>query len=182
MPDVAPGPADAALPPIVQVVLDALDPLPAAVYDGRFGLLAHNAAYRRAFPGIAAATGIERNALWQLLVHHEGQGLLTRAAVPRMVAVVRANFARHLGEPDWEVFVAALSDASPAFREAWRSQSVAAPGPQRKAFDYPGVGVVELDSASFSVAGTPEARMIVYTPADETSAARLAQLGGSRTG
>jgi transcriptional regulator with XRE-family HTH domain len=177
MPDVAPAPACPELPPQVQTVLDALDPVPAAVYDGRYFLLAHNARYGALFPAIAAADGLERNALWQLMVPAEKRcPLLTLEAIPRMVAIVRGHFARHLGEPDWELFVSTMSQASPEFARVWGTHEVAESGPQRKTFACPRGGTVDLESASFAVSGNPEVRMIVYTPATPADAAKLARL------
>jgi transcriptional regulator with XRE-family HTH domain len=179
IPDVAPAAAE--LPSQVQTVLDAVDPIPAAVYDGRYDLLAHNAPYADIFPAICVATGMARNALWQLLVDPSGDcPLLTLEAIPRMVAIARGNFSRHLGEPGWERFVAALTEASPEFARLWSTHDVADSGTLRKEFRCPAVGIVELESASFAIHGTPEARMLVYTPVTAADAAKLARLRARR--
>src|SRR5581483_6471892 len=47
-------------------VLDALDPTPACVYNGRYDLMACNESYAALVPGLVHADGIERNAVWQI--------------------------------------------------------------------------------------------------------------------
>lgn len=165
------------LPPDMQAILDALEPLPACVYDGKYDLLAANGTYGVLFPGLVRATGMERNALWQMFVAHPRMGEALEM-LPHMVALLRAGFARHLGEPDWELLVARLNAASPAFAEMWATHSVAEPLPQPKSFDCPGVGTVRLTSTSFALGGALEIRMIVYTPSTPADADRIGPLRG----
>src|SRR5882757_5088113 len=54
------------LPGEVPPVLDALEPKPACVYNGKYDLLACNESYAAMFPELATADGRERNALWQI--------------------------------------------------------------------------------------------------------------------
>src|SRR5262249_54448298 len=88
------------LPEVVLPVLDALDPNPACVYDGKYDLLACNESYAALFPPIATADGIERNALWQIFALGNCP-VQTDGLLPHMVATARANYARHVGEPEW---------------------------------------------------------------------------------
>src|SRR5690348_5383907 len=80
------------LAPEVQVILDSMAQLPAAVYNGRYDLLAWNRAYAALFPGLTSAPPAERNALWQIFM--VADCCLTIAnrqvEVPQMVATFRA--------------------------------------------------------------------------------------------
>ncbi|MGI5179374.1 helix-turn-helix transcriptional regulator [Dactylosporangium sp. CA-152071] len=174
-------PAGCPLEPQVQLILDSLT-LPACVYNGRYDLLAWNPVYADLFPDLVRRKGTERNALWHLYMTPKCCMPFVNLAdeLPLMTATMRANFARHIGEPAWENFVRDLSAASPAFAAAWQSHDVAVPGSRLKIFRHGDVGDLRLSTQSMLLAGTPEARLIVYTPADEATAAGLARLPGLR--
>ena len=90
-----------------------------------------------------------------------------------MVATLRASFAQHLNEPEWTSFIRRLSAASPQFAELWARQEVASPASHTKHFLHPTAGLLRLLSTSLVVADLPEARILVYTPADEETRRRL---------
>ena len=92
-----------------------------------------------------------------------------------MVATFRAAFGRHIGEPAWVSFVDRLRSASPEFTEMWDRQEVASPATRVKVFarNLIGVGEVRTTATSLAIASTPEARIVVYTPIDETDRAAL---------
>jgi hypothetical protein len=92
---------------------------------------------------------------------------------PRMVATLRASFAQHLNEPAWTGFVQRLSVASPEFAQLWTRHEVASPGSRTKHFLHPQAGLLRLRSTSLAVADMPEARIVVYTPADDETRERL---------
>ncbi|NUU20519.1 MAG: helix-turn-helix domain-containing protein, partial [Streptomycetaceae bacterium] len=52
--------------PQVQVILDHLDPLPAAVYNARWDVLAWNRTYSMIFPGVSTDRFTERNVMWSV--------------------------------------------------------------------------------------------------------------------
>jgi hypothetical protein len=93
VPDPA-GPDD--LPPEVQAILDSMALTLAAVYNGRYDVLAWNAPYAAWFPALVDAPPGERNALWHLFAAEPCCcTMLNRAEeVPRMVATLRATFGR----------------------------------------------------------------------------------------
>jgi transcriptional regulator with XRE-family HTH domain len=179
VPQVPPLDAGGHLDPEVQTILDHLDPLPAAIYNRRFDLLAWNRAYESLFPGLVQSPVETRNALWHIFTKPPCCSAMLNAdsEVPLMVATMRAAFAHHVGEPAWTGFVQRLAAVSPAFAHMWATHDVAEPGATRtKIFDNWCVGELRLRTSSFAVDGTPETRMTVYTAEDEQSAARLAAL------
>lgn len=165
---------EACVPDVVPAVLDALDPNPACVYSGKYDMLACNHAYAALFPFVARASGHERNALWQLFTHDPSDGRLCDwTLVPHMVAVARGNYARHVGDPEWEEWIARLSDASDEFAELWGTHEIALPMPQIKRFRAVDLGTVNMRTSSFGVVGMPEGRMIVYMPETAADAAKV---------
>ena len=94
-----------------------------------------------------------------------------------MIATLRANFANHLGEPDWVELVERLCAVNPEFAQAWASHPIAEPGsPVTKAFDCFGLGTVRVRATGFPVARAAESRMVVYIPETQADAALIAQL------
>jgi transcriptional regulator with XRE-family HTH domain len=173
----------ASLPEELPVILDALDPLPAAVYNERWDLLARNEGWLALFPA-------------QRLPSHRhgrqnGQGQPNGSADPcggnvlrgsfamnpcchsygereyelaLMVATLRAAYGRHLGEPEWTEFVDSMCADFEEFAEMWARHEVRRPGPRIKAIHHPGVGDLNVVATSMTIVGTPDARLVTYTP------------------
>jgi transcriptional regulator with XRE-family HTH domain len=159
----------ARVPPEHQTILDGLFPLPAAIYNSRYDLLAWNESYLALFPGLVRARPAERNALWQAFTAPSCCCTIANREeeLPQMVATLRAAFGRHVGEPAWTAFVRRLSMASPDFARMWAAHDVAGPQTRLKFFRCAGTGVFRMISTSLAVSANPEARMVVYTPAGE---------------
>ncbi|MFC1409843.1 helix-turn-helix transcriptional regulator [Streptacidiphilus sp. N1-12] len=163
--------------PELQGVLDALSPLPTAVSNSRYDILRWNSAYEALFPGLLLGPG-RRNSLWATATFPECCNAFVNRdqELPRMIAVLRAGYGRHVGEPYWEDFIRDLLAASPDFARLWAQQDVAAFSIRQKVFRHAAVGEMRLSAANFGVTGVPEARMVVYTPMDEESRERIAWL------
>nr|WP_239081982.1 helix-turn-helix transcriptional regulator [Streptomyces sp. SID9727] len=163
----------------IQGIIDALDPLPAAVYNARYDVLATNPGYRDIF-ALPAMRGTKvPNALWSLFTASEEDCPIVHRSqeLPLMAATLRSGYGRHVGEPAWETFIAALSEASPYFARLWRSGDVVPPGRRVKTFRHWAVaGEIRMTSVSLTINGLPECRIVTYTPADEESRALLGAL------
>ena len=168
--------------PEVQGIIDALDPLPAVVYNSRYDILATNPGYRDLFliPEIVDI-GVA-NALWTLFtVSERACPLMHREReLPVMVATLRSSYGRHVGEPAWEEFIRRLSAASPHFAELWAGGNVLPPGPRVKTFRHEAAGEMRMTSVSLSVDGMAECRIVAYTPADGEARRALALLRDRR--
>jgi transcriptional regulator with XRE-family HTH domain len=152
-----------------QGILDALDPLPAAIYNSRYDVRATNAAYRALWPMTSIVARWERNVLYKLFTVPQCCMNFVNSAeeLPWMVAQLRRSYGRHVGEPAWESFVALLVEESPTFAQLWASGNVAAPGKRVKTFTHEGIGVIHLTSTSLSIDGMAEHRFVIYTPVAE---------------
>ncbi|MFI6247954.1 helix-turn-helix transcriptional regulator [Streptomyces sp. NPDC051016] len=162
----------------VQGIIDALDPLLAVVYTSRYDVLATNSAYRDLFLVPETVRIGVPNVLWTLFtVPEEACPVAYREReLPMMVATLRSSYGRHVGEPAWEDFIRALSQASPDFARMWASGAVAQPGPRVKTFRHEAVGELRMTSQSLSIDGMPESRIVVYTPEDERTREKVASL------
>jgi transcriptional regulator with XRE-family HTH domain len=170
--DLCPG----ALPPHTQGVLDAFADNPACVYSGKYDLLAWNRPYGALFPGLADE-GAERNVLWHCFTAPEARNPLgSPELLCHMVATARSAYADHVGEPEWTLWIQRLSAASPAFATMWATNTVSEPMPTIKEFRCNQFGPFRAYTASFAIAGTPEARMVVYLPVEAEDRALLDRL------
>jgi transcriptional regulator with XRE-family HTH domain len=170
------------VPSDVVAVLDALDPSPACVYNGKYDLLACNESYAALFPYLVQADGIERNALWQMYAVPDRCPVTDADVCETMIATLRVNYANHVGEPDWTELIEALCAASPAFADGWASQRLNEPhAPMSKAFECFGLGTVRVRATGFPVARTLDTRtldtrMVVYLPETAADVALIAEL------
>jgi transcriptional regulator with XRE-family HTH domain len=167
------------LRPEVQAVLDALVPVPAVVYNGRFDVLAWNQTYEAFFPGLCMAPVTERNAVWQMFVTPACCSPVGERdnELRSMVGNVRAAYARHLGEPAWTSFVDRLCSVSPEFAAMWAEHDVAGPQNWVKLFIHNlGEHKARVVSTAFSIAASPEVKMVVYTPVDDEDREALTRI------
>ncbi|WP_163549830.1 helix-turn-helix transcriptional regulator [Candidatus Frankia nodulisporulans] len=180
--DVAPPPSIGDdmvdLPPEIRGILDALDPLPAAVTNARSDVLAWNEAYASLLPMIVSAAPPHRNTLWFAFTTpsccNPMRNLDEQAA--EYVAILRYRHIQHLGEPGWQEFVQGLSAASDRFARLWATHDVAPPRPCDKVYCYPAVGDIGLRATHLDLSGRPGIRLTVHNPVDETTRARLGWL------
>jgi hypothetical protein len=166
------------LRPQIQVVLDGLSPLPASVVTERFDVLAWNAAYEVLFRRMLQAPPEERNTLLYLFAGRECCSAVENRADQRaaLVAQLRAAYGHHVGDPAWTGFIRRMEAASPEFAAMWATQDVANPHYLAKVFRHPLYPRLEMTSTSFAVQGTSGARMVVYTPDNETTRAAVEEL------
>jgi hypothetical protein len=165
--------------------------MPATVVTERFDILAWNAAYAALFPppdgtglagtGLAgtglAGTGLAstgrqgRNSLLYCFTQPACCTGFENRAEQRaaMVAQLRAAYGRHVGDPAWTGFIAAMEAASPEFAAMWATQDVAQPASHAKVFRHPLYPRLAMTATSLTVQAAPGTRMVVYVPADHAT-------------
>ncbi|RMI35972.1 helix-turn-helix transcriptional regulator [Streptomyces triticirhizae] len=168
--------------PSVQLILDALDPLPAVVYNQRFDVLGHNARYAELFSVDSEPSMTGRNVMATMFtVRPELCPVVMREDELRtMVATFRSGYGAHIGEPFWEDFIRELAAVSPEFAAMWASGDVVPPGPRVKHFRHLSGNTLRMRSESLSVHGLPDTRMVVYLPDDEETRLLVEQAGEDR--
>jgi transcriptional regulator with XRE-family HTH domain len=179
IPEAAPPPEADLLPlPEVQQILDGLVALPACLINERFDVLAWNAAFAAVFPGVISVPKADRNTLWLCFTHPACcHPYINRAdQLGRMVAQLRAAYGRHVGEPAWTAFVRRLQAESPEFGRMWAEHEVAGPASYLKIFRHPAHPRLAIRTNSLAVLAAPGTRMVVYTPADDTTRSAVASL------
>ncbi|MGH3272978.1 MAG: helix-turn-helix transcriptional regulator [Streptosporangiaceae bacterium] len=166
--------------PTIQILLDKLDPYPAAVRNARFDLLGFNRSYEGLIGSLATLPFEERNVLWRAFTSPTAKAVLVdwEETTRRMVAEYRAAMAEHVSEPAWKCLVARLAAVSPEFVELWERHEVAAPENRTKRWLHARVGLLRLNYTHLWLSQRLGTRITTYTPADEETATRLSELGG----
>jgi hypothetical protein len=171
------------VPAPVLAILDALAPYPAYVLDEQWNVLGWNTSACCLLVDFAAVPPGQRNIMRLMFTNPQ-----LRECMPDWdldaslhVGMLRATLARHAGEPAWQRFLDEMREASPEFVEFWDRHELARPQTRRKRFQFPGIGIIRLESTSLWLSEQPGTRLNVHVPADNEAALALRRLVDSRS-
>ncbi|MFI7392008.1 helix-turn-helix transcriptional regulator [Streptomyces tendae] len=173
------GPAedDPGLPAAFQPVLDQLDPFPACLQTPLFDVVAYNRAYRFLFTDMDLIPPGERNCAVQFFTDPDWRSRYVDGdlVAARMVARMRTEIGTELEAAAAVGIVEDLRERSEEFARLWARHDVLPRQYETKRLDSPLVGRLQLNFVSTHVPDTGH-RMTVMTPADESTAQRLARM------
>jgi transcriptional regulator with XRE-family HTH domain len=159
-------------------LVDAVAPSPASVYDEHFDYLAWNQPYARVRHDPGALPAARRNLPWIMFTDPGSRARILRweAAARSVLGQFRAAAGRHPGAPRFAELTAALSEASPQFRDWWAEYPVRSFHPATIAVDHPQAGLMHLELFQLQIVDQPRLIMVTQVPVDETSLARVMSL------
>jgi hypothetical protein len=165
----------ARIPDSVRAVVRSLDPLPAVLINSGFDVIESNDAHEDLFWDWHSLPCVHKNLLWCCVTEPTArdQFLDHDRELAYLVARLRAAYGRHVGEPEWEEDIRRLADLSSEFASLWARQEVAGPQERMRRFRHPAAGVLTFTSTELEISAVPELRVVVYTPRDEDTWARL---------
>ena len=119
---------------------------------------------------------IHRNTLWCCVTEPTARSKFIEydSQVRYMVARLRSAYGRHVGDPDWEEDIRRLSSMSREFADLWARHEVAEAEPRTLTYRHPQAGMLSLVISELDLPDLPEARIVVYTPGDDDTRARMA--------
>jgi transcription regulator MmyB-like protein/helix-turn-helix protein len=164
--------------PAIRGMLDQLEPLPAAVFNGRYDIIAYNSVFGRLVSDLDAMPVEDRNVMWLTFT----DPLWRERVVDReentrlMAAKFRGSMAKHLAEPAWKELLKRLQQNSAEFRQAWERHELLPPGSHTKRYLNPEVGLLAFDFTHLWLGPQEGPRLMVYSPADEVTRERLDRL------
>lgn len=163
------------VPDSITEIVRSLDPLPAVVIDARFNIIVENDAYTDLFRDLHSLPCVHRNTLWCMITEPRSCDLFPQyeETIGRMVARLRASYARHVGDPDWEEDIRRLSALSTEFARLWALHEVAEFQPGTMTYLHPDAGLLTFKTSELHIQAGPEARLVVRTPADDDTRKRL---------
>jgi transcriptional regulator with XRE-family HTH domain len=169
-----------ALSPVAQLLVDQMEPYPAIILNARWDLLAFNRVQATFLPELDDTPIEDRNCLWQAFTNPRWKAMMVdwEESVARMVAEYRAALAEHIDDPAWQSFVDRLREAAPEFSAFWDRHDVGAENYTKRLL-HPTAGLMRLNYTNLWLDHRPRARIVVFTPADEQTQERLAEINGS---
>jgi transcriptional regulator with XRE-family HTH domain len=164
--------------PRLQAVLDAMVATPALVRTVTWDVVAWNRAAAAVLSDYGALPPERRNVLRHMFLNPEARTRqLDWESVARfVVAVFRADATRSGAVAEAKRLADELSHASPDFAAMWQENDVSAFGEGAKRLRHPVLGEIALEYSAFAVDGRPDLSMLVYAPASQNDAARIAAL------
>lgn len=152
--------------PVLQQMLDGLDPAPAYAVGRRWDYLAWNHAAERVFAISAASLPYERNLLWRFFTdpmmreHFSHWEQMARG----LLAEFRTASARYPGDGWFEELIEALKQVSPEFCQWWQEHDAPRELSGDKIMEHPTLGHLEFQHLTLQVLSDPAIRVTVYMP------------------
>ena len=163
----------------LRTLVTNLSPHPVYAVNGLWDVLCRNRAADVLLGDFDREPGCTDNVLRRLLLDAEWRERFEswEAVAESAIAQFRAATGHLVGRSVWRQFVASLSDESPWFAERWSAHAIEPAVSYAKVVRHPVAGRLPMVYASLAPAGEPaDVRMIVYTPADDDTAARIRRL------
>lgn len=163
------------VPDIVHELLNSLDPMPATLVTTKYDWLASNATYGAMFSNWHSLPCVHHNPLWCCIAEPTARDhfLNYDDEVPHMVARLRAEYGKHIGDPEWEEDIRRLSEMSAEFAELWARHEVAEPQIRPRRFMDVDVGLLTLNTTELVVPAAADLRILIYEPTDQSTRDRL---------
>jgi MmyB-like transcription regulator ligand binding domain/Helix-turn-helix domain len=156
------------VPEGVGAVLRSVEPYPAVLMNSRFDLIDTNDAHEETFAAWHSMPCLHKNLLWCTVTEPRAREIFLNydQEVPYMVARLRAAYARHVADPEWDEDIRRLASLSPEFARLWEQHEVAEPSVRTRRFRHPAAGLMAFTITELDVATAPDLRVAVYIPAD----------------
>ena len=159
--------------PAVQRMLTGLH-MPAILMTARWDLVGWNDLYARVLRDPEKFRAQPRNLLRILLVEdmvYRQDPEVFEAMARRVLAKFRVDYSQFAGQLDFDGLIRDLEASSETFRRLWNSPEVM--GRSEAIVRHPQLGGITLEHTSYVPEGSPSLRLVIYTPYDEESAAKI---------
>ena len=163
------------VPEAVCDVLRSLDPLPAVLINARYDVVESNDAHKEMFWEWHTLPCVHKNLLWCAVTEPRARDMLLNydEEIPYLVARLRAAYAQHIGDAEWEEDIRRLAGLSLEFAELWARHEVAAPAPRTVRFKHPVAGPMTFTRTELGVSTMADLHIAVYSPLDDETRRRL---------
>ena len=118
---------------------------------------------------------VHKNLLWCAITEPRAREMFLNydEEIPYMVARLRAAYAQHIGDPEWDEDIRRLAGLSQEFAGLWARHEVAAPAPRTLRFQLPSTGPMTFTRTELDVLSVADLRVAVYSPHDDDTRERL---------
>jgi transcriptional regulator with XRE-family HTH domain len=168
--------------PRLQRVLDAMPTSPAIIKTATWDVVAWNAAAAAVLTDYSLLPREHRNILRLVFTNSKVKAAQEdwRSVARYVVGAFRADAMRAGATAEITRLVEELSRLSPEFEALWQDNDVAGNAHGYKRVHHPEQGILELEFSYFVIEGRPDLGMIVYNPATDDTARRIASLVGPK--
>jgi transcriptional regulator with XRE-family HTH domain len=164
--------------PRLQLLVDAVAPSPASVYDRYFDYLVWNESYAKVRHDPGTLPPGRRNMLWMMFTDPVNQARMVHwaEAARAVLSQFRAAAGRHPDDPRFAELVAALTAASPQFRDWWAEYPVRYFRPATIAIRHERAGLIALQMYQLRLADQPDLVLVMQVPAGPVHQDRVGTL------
>lgn len=170
------------IPPPYLSLLENLDPLPAAIMNSRFDVLAWNQGYCVLYHYFEELPPADRNVLL-MTFDDRARSLLPEwdYHAAQLLGLFRSHNAERLACPEYAGLVDILRSRVPEFARYWDQMDLTVGDPRAARLDHPVLGRIELEYTKLHLAGI-DATLYVHQPVTDRDAlkCRLARLVAAR--
>ncbi|UAK25298.1 helix-turn-helix transcriptional regulator [Sphingomonas nostoxanthinifaciens] len=170
--------ASAAVPPRLQMVIDALESCPALIRDASWNVVAWNAAQSLVMTDWAALPSVQRNLLRAAFLDRRVQerdphwNATARFLVSAFRSDIARNHALELAKP----LIEELCQLSPEFAKIWAAGEVNDSCEGIRCIHHDLFGLISFQFSGFMVDGRADLVVLVYSPALERDLQRIKSL------
>jgi transcriptional regulator with XRE-family HTH domain len=160
--------------PRLQLLVDAVAPSPASVYDRHFDYLVWNEPYVRIRHDPGTLPASRRNMIWMMFTDAQNRARMVRwePAARAVLSQFRAAVGREPDDSRFAELVAALTEASPQFRDWWAEYPVRYFRPATIGINHPQAGLVTLQMFQLRLVEQPDLIMVIQVPDRPADAGR----------
>jgi len=150
----------------LDMLVRAINPIPAYVRNTRLDILAWNDAIADLFVDYGSLQPHERNTLRLLFLYipYRTQILDWEQMARGMISAFRAARAQALDKAPFDSLVEELSEQSPEFRAWWQDTDVKGFDEGSKRMRHPAGGIVEFTYVALTPEGRPDLSLVTYIP------------------
>ena len=158
--------AEKRISPLLQQMLDDLNPTPAYVLGRRWDWLAWNNSAESVFAISAGTPPYERNLIWRVFTDAKIQEyFLHWEQIARVtIAEFRAASVNSFDEGWFKELIEALKQVSPEFRRWWQEHDAPRSLDGVRVMEHPTLGYLEFQHLALQVLSDPDVRVAVYLP------------------
>ena len=150
----------------LEMLVRAINPIPAYIRNTRLDILAWNDAIADLFVDYGSLQPHERNTLRLLFLYipYRTQILEWEQMARGMISAFRAARAQARDKAPFDSLVEELSEQSPEFRDWWQDTEVKGFEEGSKRMRHPDGGIVEFTYVALTPEGRPDLSLVTYIP------------------
>lgn len=155
----------------VQELLNGFTAGPAMLWNYRFDCVAYNNLANELYDWSTPPDSLGQNMIWRTFMDPKRLRLYSdaKAFMHNAVGMVRSRYVSHLGEPEFELLIKALTDGSQLFRRLWAEQHTASVAPATFVMKHHRFGTLALRSIRATYPPIPESTLVFVCPLDSTT-------------